>query len=392
MKILKLLSSNGFISCNKAIARQIGLIEAVLLGELCSVADMFGGEEFYFTQDKITNDTTLSEYQITTSLKKLKEFGIISVQKKGLPCKNYYTINEDKIIELVEKQETSALKIKAQVPENTANCEFRKTSSQKIKALVPEKLDHQCQKNSPTFNNKNTEVRIQNKNTPLEAGSETEELNLGQLQEKLYSIVQEHNEKSDQERKIPVSSSLWTFIQKESRELLDELKNEKPQDILDSFRNYISVAESDSSWKKIFSWKDFVRNYPDYTPDFFSEKKFARKGPASVSGTIPETDNNTDTKLSEQKTRDENKMLDQFENLNGVRVSYAERIFSLMTERNLPHGSYRDFKIDFVSVLEKLEQTSSREMYERFEKYADDVESGVRSAMDFKTAVNELWK
>lgn len=144
MKVLKLLSNTGFISCNKSIARLLGLIEAVILGELCSISEMFGGDEFYFSQEKISNDTTLSEYQICNALKHLKEAGVINITKKGLPCRNYYSINEDRVVELLDSD---------------------RTSSQKIKEQALENFESSYPKNSGTFNNKNTEIRIQNKNT-----------------------------------------------------------------------------------------------------------------------------------------------------------------------------------------------------------------------------------
>lgn len=143
MKLLKLLSNTGFISCNKAIARLLGLTEAILLGELCSISEMFGGEEFYFSQEKLSNDTTLSEYQICNALKHLKETGVLNITKKGLPCRNFYSINEERVVQLLDSE----------------------TSSQKTKEQTPEKFGDSCLKNSGTFNNKNTEIRIQNKNT-----------------------------------------------------------------------------------------------------------------------------------------------------------------------------------------------------------------------------------
>ncbi len=152
MKLLKLLSNTGFISCNKTIARLLGLTEAIMLGELCSISEMFGGDEFYFSQDKISNDTTLSEYQICNALKHLKEAEIISITKKGLPCRNYYSINEDKIAELLENDETS---------------------SQKTKEQAVKEFGDSCPKNLGTFNNKNTEIRIQNKNTSSSPLSES---------------------------------------------------------------------------------------------------------------------------------------------------------------------------------------------------------------------------
>lgn len=369
MRILKLLSNTGFISCNKSIARLLGLIEAVILGELCSISEMFGGDEFYFSQEKISNDTTLSEYQICNALKHLREAGVINITKKGLPCRNYYSINEEKVIELLDSD---------------------RTSSQKIREQAPENFDNSYPKNSGTFNNKNTEIRIQNKNTPhAEAENrETEKMNLGDLQKELFSTLENHNKNSPQERKIPVSNSLWSFVQKESRELLDVCKSESPQVILQSLKNYLSVAESQGTWKKVFSWKDFLKNFIDYTPDFFSEKKFLKIQESNqLSPDAPERIDSERFK-AERKQQEETELLDKFENMTGVRIAYAEKIFSLYQEYGLPCKDYRDFQIQFASVSEKTDNISSKELYERFLEYAERVKVGTATPMTFRDAID----
>lgn len=112
MSLLKLLSTNGFISYNKTVAKTLGVHEAILLGELCSIGDLYDYGEFYFERSKIINDTALSDSQIRNATKTLVENGLISVVKKGIPCKYYYTLNEQKILELfTQEQQPSATKI-----------------------------------------------------------------------------------------------------------------------------------------------------------------------------------------------------------------------------------------------------------------------------------------
>lgn len=370
MKLLKLLSNNGFISCNKAIARLLGLTEAILLGELCSISEMFGGEEFYFSQEKISNDTTLSEYQICNALKHLKEEGVLNITKKGLPCRNFYSINENKVMELLDSE----------------------TSSQKIKEQTPEKFMDSCQKNSGTFNNKNTEIRIQNKNTPLyeecEKNKKTKELNIGDLQKELYSLLETHNNTSTQDRKIPVSTSFWAFIQKESRELLDSYKDESPEIILQSFKNYLYVAELSGTWKKIFSWKDFLKNFIDYTPNFFSEKKFSRNAVNNQEIISNSTTSKDEKEIAEKKQRHESALIQKFESMIGVRIYYAEKIFNLYLENNLPCNDYREFQVQFASVSEKIEDIHSKDLYEKFLQYVEEIKKGVAIPMSFAEAIN----
>lgn len=135
MKILDLLCNNGFIACNKKIARKIGTLEAILLGELCSIASLFNYAEFYFSQEKISNDTGMSSHQISTCLKTLKSLNFVSVEKKGLPCKNWYTLNEKAILEyLVSEDEEEDLQNK--------NSKDLSSSDQN--------MNDQCLKNSTT--------------------------------------------------------------------------------------------------------------------------------------------------------------------------------------------------------------------------------------------------
>lgn len=371
MKLLKLLSNTGFISCNKAIARLLGLTEAILLGELCSISEMFGGEEFYFSQEKISNDTTLSEYQICNALKHLKEAGVLNITKKGLPCRNFYSINEERVVQLLDSE----------------------TSSQKTKEQATKDFGSSCPKNSGTFNNKNTEIRIQNKNTPLyeeakEESYKTEKLNIGDLQKNLFSLLENHNKTATQDKKIPVSSSFWNFIQKESRELLDSCKSESPRVILQSFKNYLSVAESNRTWKKIFSWKDFLKNFIDYTPEFFSEKKFSKKAENKQEVISNSAIINNEKSNAEKKRRQESELLDKFESMTGVRICYAEKIFNLFLENNLPCKDFQEFQIQFASVAEKIEDISSKDLYEKFLEYVEDVKAGAAASMSFVEAIN----
>lgn len=148
MSVLHLISRKNFITFNKEIAKIIGLHEALLLGELCSICDLYG-EEFFFTQDKISNDTCLSEYQIQKALKTLQEKNIVSVKKRGIPCKNYYKINEYAILELLG------------------------TSTPETRPLETEKLDNLQQNNSITISN-NTNNNNTNNNTYIDRATDTD--------------------------------------------------------------------------------------------------------------------------------------------------------------------------------------------------------------------------
>lgn len=92
----ELLSFGGFCIYNRCIAQKLGIECAILLGALCDLVDGYGNE-FYYQQDRMMEKTALSEYAIRTATQKLVELKFISVERKGLPAKLFYTVNEREI-------------------------------------------------------------------------------------------------------------------------------------------------------------------------------------------------------------------------------------------------------------------------------------------------------
>ena len=109
-----LLSSTAFIVLNKALAKQIGLKESVLLADLISKEEYFklnGMTDgwFFNTEANIQEDTTLSPYQQRKALKTLKEKNIIETKKMGLPAKQFFKINEQQVVKLLKDLPTTNL-------------------------------------------------------------------------------------------------------------------------------------------------------------------------------------------------------------------------------------------------------------------------------------------
>ena len=101
MDLLDLLAQDNFIIINRTLANEIGLENAIVLGALCSYQRAFKGEEFYREQDKLIQDTCLTEYLVRKAIKDLKELNLISIEKKGLPAKYYYKINTTSLIKIL---------------------------------------------------------------------------------------------------------------------------------------------------------------------------------------------------------------------------------------------------------------------------------------------------
>ena len=101
-----LLSSSAFIVLNKELAKQLGLKEAVLLADLISKEEYFIANGmtdgwFFNTEANIEKDTTLTPYQQRKCLKTLKTNLVLETKRKGIPAKQYFKINEQQVIKLL---------------------------------------------------------------------------------------------------------------------------------------------------------------------------------------------------------------------------------------------------------------------------------------------------
>ena len=101
-----LLSSSAFIVLNKELARQVGLKEAILLADLISKEEYFIANGmtdgwFFNTEANIEKDTTLTPYQQRKCLKTLKTSLVLETKRMGIPAKQYFKINEQQVIKLL---------------------------------------------------------------------------------------------------------------------------------------------------------------------------------------------------------------------------------------------------------------------------------------------------
>ena len=145
--ISKLLSTNGFIQVNKALIKKVGLHEAILIGELCAEYNYWEERNlledgfFYSTRDNIEENTGLSEHYQRKALSTLYELGIVIIEKRGLPAKNYYKINFDMLLSILE--ESSCQRRRQQDTESVNLNNNKQTKSKKEKNSSKEELHSQ---------------------------------------------------------------------------------------------------------------------------------------------------------------------------------------------------------------------------------------------------------
>lgn len=113
MNILNLLAGDNYFIYNKDIAKNMGTDVAIILGLLCNKYNYYqkenkltmldGKEYFYCTREHIYNETGLKESCQRKAMKILEDNNILEHKKVGIPSKNYYYINQEKLLETIEK-------------------------------------------------------------------------------------------------------------------------------------------------------------------------------------------------------------------------------------------------------------------------------------------------
>ena len=115
-----------------------------------------------------------------------------------------------------------------------------------------------------------------NVSVPAHSACACEATDFGSLQREAYALLEEHNASAPDGKKIPVSNSLISFSQKEARDLVAVVRDGSPPEaVIPALRNYLSVAVRTDSWKTYFSWRDFIKNFVNFTPEYFSGDRFA---------------------------------------------------------------------------------------------------------------------
>lgn len=135
--IIKLLSQDNFIFYSIALAHNLGVYEAILIGELArkwNYWDKQGKLEldgsFFVTQEEIEKDTGLSPYQQRKTIINLIKEGIIETKQSGIPPVTHYKILNNQLCSSLtfKCEETKDLNVKKL---NTTNTISNNTENKK---------------------------------------------------------------------------------------------------------------------------------------------------------------------------------------------------------------------------------------------------------------------
>jgi len=104
----KTLSNNGWIQCNKYLAKTIGIYESILISELISKYNYLeennkiNNEWFFYLKKDIEDNTGLSNHKAWKTMSHLQEIKFIDIKRKGIPSKHFFKILDDNIIKFIE--------------------------------------------------------------------------------------------------------------------------------------------------------------------------------------------------------------------------------------------------------------------------------------------------
>lgn len=132
MKLVSLLSGNGFVLYNKDIARSLSVNSAIIFGQICSSFESFekkgmltekdGKDYFFLTSDVIEQETALSYKLQLKAIKELEAAGYIETKLMGVPSKKYFHITNKIVEELVPSSDKKEdLEKEESIPEQDSN-------------------------------------------------------------------------------------------------------------------------------------------------------------------------------------------------------------------------------------------------------------------------------
>lgn len=184
MNILQLLANDGFICVNKNLIQILGLEEAILIGELASIyiynknKDLLEDDWFYATQERVQNETGLSDYTQRQVVEKLCNLGILEQKFNGMPKRKFLRFNLLKLYEMLINQDDVLFpKFREHVPQIYGAC------SANLESMSSKITEHVPQNYGTIYNNTITNNIDNNTNNTL-AGGFSNENNTTEILEK----------------------------------------------------------------------------------------------------------------------------------------------------------------------------------------------------------------
>ena len=216
----QLLMSSNYYTLNKQIVKALGIEPAFLLTILVEASDGLADDEgwFYQTIETLEELTGLSRHKQNKMIQDLIETNILIQENRGTPCRRFFKISFQEIENLVfKKTETSLLKIDKLDCKNFTNYSVKNSQTSLLKI------------------NNNKEHNINNINKELNH----KENKSYELDEKLKTVKQWFIENE------------ITFSKKHEVKVLELLKNNSLDFVLNAFQEELDILKNKSDVKSV---------------------------------------------------------------------------------------------------------------------------------------------
>lgn len=188
--VSNILGASSFIIVNKALVRDLGGYEALILGFLIDKWNYFNFSDFYYTIDDLSVDSSFSDRICRKALQSLINKGIlIKKDFTGLPAKQYYNINDELILNLLNNDSDSPSKSENPSP----------SKSDRARDI----------KSDRAFNNNIYNNNIINNNNKGKNNKEINNTNSKNIKKEKKSIFDEALELYPQNEKLSFSFDEW---------------------------------------------------------------------------------------------------------------------------------------------------------------------------------------
>ena len=147
--IYDLIRADGSIIINKNLRYALGLNESIIYSELLSKFNYFCIREqlsedgyFFNTVDNLLLDTGFDSRSQRTSIKRLKDFGLIDYKVNGMPPKRYFKIIDDTqiILSFIENGRQKREELEKKLLESADTSKLRLNAHIK-KSIMPETIN-----------------------------------------------------------------------------------------------------------------------------------------------------------------------------------------------------------------------------------------------------------
>ena len=302
-------------SFNTEFAKRFGIEEAIIFGNIyywclrnkennINLQKGKDNVERYYTFNSISSIQSQYDYialsKVYRVIEKLEDEGLIVTgcfNKRMGDRTRWYAITEKGEEVYLECTKTNSSKLYDENPTicKMQNAQFSKCNLQnETNNLQIERHNSQNETNNlqNETNNLQNETTLPNLNTDIDSDITTHiecgadkssppnliTLITKPFLQELFEIISEHNKKTDNIKKLPFSEHLEYAMMKEFYGISSRFNDGSTQaDIKQALVNYLSVLNSDSTWKTYFSWNNFCDNYKEFLPKFFSIDKYLHK-------------------------------------------------------------------------------------------------------------------